>query len=87
MRTHRLLLAALASALSAPQLGSACTSILVAKGATADGSTFITYAADSHELYGDLPLRPAASYPPGAEREVLEWDTGKRLGRIPQVAI
>ena len=87
MRAHRrLLIAALAGALALPRPAAACTSILVAKGASADGSTFITYAADSHELYGDLPLRPAASHPPGAEREVLEWDTGKRLGRIPQVA-
>lgn len=76
--------AALACALAAPGLAAACTSILVAKGAGADGSTFITYSADSHSLYGDLPLRPAATFAPGAEREVIEWDTGKPLGRIPQ---
>jgi dipeptidase len=77
---------AASAALAFPAAAAACTSILVAKGATQDGSTFITYAADSHELYGELYLTPAASHPPGAERDVIEWDTGKKLGRIPQPA-
>ncbi|NTW23269.1 MAG: dipeptidase, partial [Lentimicrobium sp.] len=37
----------------------ACTNFLVTKGATTDGSTMITYAADSHVLYGELYYRPA----------------------------
>jgi dipeptidase len=61
-----------------------CTNILVTKGATADGSTFISYAADSHELYGELYFTPRAAHPPGAMRDIVEWDTGKFLGRIPQ---
>ncbi|MFY3743348.1 dipeptidase [Anaeromyxobacter sp. Red801] len=80
-------LAAAALVLSLPGAADACTSILVSKGASADGSTFITYAADSHDLYGDLPLRPAAQHAPGAQREIIEWDTGKFLGRIPQPAV
>ncbi len=32
----------------------ACTSLIATKGATADGSNLITYAADSHTLYGEL---------------------------------
>jgi dipeptidase len=75
---------ALAAALAAPAPAAACTSILVAKGATQDGSTFVTYSADSHELYGELYLTPAASHAPDAHRDVIEWDTGKRLGSIPQ---
>ena len=31
----------------------ACTSLLVGKNASTDGSTMISYAADSHVLYGD----------------------------------
>ncbi|MBK9090519.1 MAG: C69 family dipeptidase [Holophagales bacterium] len=62
----------------------ACTNILVTKGASADGSTMITYAADSHELYGELTFTPAAVHGFGAMREIVEWDTGKTLGRIPQ---
>ncbi len=63
----------------------ACTNFLVTKGASADGSTMITYAADSHTLYGELYHTPAADHAPGALRDIIEWDTGKFLGRIPQV--
>ncbi|MBN2202448.1 C69 family dipeptidase [bacterium] len=61
-----------------------CTNILVTKGASADGSTMITYAADSHTLYGECVLIPAAEYAPGIWVDVHEWDTGKYLGRIRQ---
>lgn len=63
-----------------------CTNFLVTKGASIDGSTMITYAADSHTLYGELYYQPAMDYPAGAMRDIYEWDTGKFLGRIPQVA-
>ncbi|MEL7588928.1 MAG: C69 family dipeptidase [Prolixibacteraceae bacterium] len=62
-----------------------CTNFLITKGASADGSTMITYAADSHTLYGELYYQPAADHPAGAMRDIVEWDTGKPLGRIPQV--
>lgn len=64
----------------------ACTNILVTRGASADGSTFISYAADSHDLYGELYYWPGKTYPAGTMLDVREWDTGKFLGRIPQVA-
>ena len=64
----------------------ACTNFIVTKGASKDGSCFVTYAADSHQLYGELYYRPAADYPAGTMMDVIEWDTGKKLGRIPQVA-
>ena len=64
----------------------ACTNFLISKGATIDGSTMITYAADSHTLYGELYYQPAQDYPAGALRDIYEWDTGKFLGRIPQPA-
>ena len=62
----------------------ACTNFVAGKNATADGSTMVTYAADSHTLYGFLQHLPAADYPEGAMREVREWDTGKPLGQIPE---
>lgn len=65
--------------------GYGCTNFLITKGASTDGSTMITYAADSHVLYGELYFRPAADYPEGAIFEVYEWDTGKFLGKIKQV--
>lgn len=64
----------------------ACTSLIAAKGATDDGSTMITYAADSHTLYGELYHQPAADHEPGAMRAVYDWDTGVYRGEIPEVA-
>ena len=63
----------------------ACTNFLVTKGASKDGSTFVTYAADSHTLYGELYYRPAATYPVGTMVDIYDWDSGKKLGSIPQV--
>jgi dipeptidase len=64
---------------------SACTNFLFTKGATVDGSVMITYSADSHTLYGELYYKPAKDYPAGTMMDVIEWDTGKKLGTIPQV--
>jgi dipeptidase len=63
-----------------------CTNFLVTPGASVNGSSMITYAADSHVLYGELYYRPAANYPAGAMLEVYEWDTNRFLGRIPQLS-
>lgn len=73
-----------AHAVVSPRIGHACTSILVSKGASADGSTFVTYAADSHVLYGNLPYRPATQNGPDAMVDIMDWDSGKFLGRIKQ---
>ena len=64
---------------------SACTNFLVTKGASVDGSTMISYAADSHVLYGELYHYPAADYPEGAMRDLYDWDSGRYLGQIPEV--
>lgn len=66
--------------------GMACTNFLVGKEASVDGSTMVSYAADSYALYGFLHHSPAAYYAEGAVREVKDWDTGKPLCSIPQVA-
>jgi dipeptidase len=71
--------------LGAAPPGEACTNFLITKSASADGSTMITYSADSHELYGELYYLPARDFAPGTLRDVYEWDTGKFLGRIPEV--
>jgi dipeptidase len=63
----------------------ACTNFLVSRGASVDGSVMISYAADSHVLYGELYHRPAADWPKGSMVDINEWDTGKYLGKIPQV--
>ena len=63
----------------------ACTSLIVGKKASADGSVMITDAADSHTLYGELYHQPAADHQPGTMRKIVEWDTGRPLGEIPEV--
>ena len=64
----------------------ACTNVLVTKGASTDGSNMISYAADSHQLYGELYYKPAGVWNTGDMRDIHDWDSGKFLGRIPQVS-
>ncbi len=68
------------------QVSNGCTNFLITKGASVDGSVMITYAADSHTLYGELYHQPAQDHPEGAMRKIYEWDTGTYLGEIPQPA-
>ena len=64
----------------------ACTNVLVTKGASTDGSNMVSYAADSHQLYGELYFAPAGVWKAGEMRKINEWDTGRYLGMIPQVS-
>ena len=64
----------------------ACTNLLITKGASADGSCMVTYAADSHTRYGCLAFYPAALYPTGTMMDVREWGTNRYLGKIPQAS-
>ena len=72
-------------ALALPLTALACTNFLVGKSASADGSTMISYAADSYGMFGFLHFSPAQDWPEGAMREVKDWDTGRPQGQIPQV--
>ncbi len=69
-----------------PVFSFACTNFLITKGASQDGSTMITFSADSHTFYGDLTFTPARDHLPGTMRDIYEWDGGKYLGQIPEVA-
>jgi dipeptidase len=62
-----------------------CTNYLVTKGASTDGSTMVSYAADSHIRYGELYWRPAADWPEGTMVTLYDRGTAKPLGEIPQV--
>jgi dipeptidase len=64
----------------------ACTNFLVTKGASVNGSSMITYSADSHQLYGELYYWPASDNPVGSMMDVFEWDTHRFMGKIRQVA-
>lgn len=65
----------------------ACTNFLVGKKASKDGSVFISYSADSYGMSGFLAHFPAAVHPEGAMRDVYDWDTGIRLGQIPEARV
>jgi dipeptidase len=64
----------------------ACTNFIITKGASTDGSIMVTYAADSHQLYGALYKHNALRNGKGM-LDVTEWDSGKYLGQIPQVPV
>ena len=86
----RRLTTAIIAAIAALALSSidskACSNVLVTKGASTDGSNMISYAADSHQLYGELYFKKAGTWKPGDMRRIDEWDTGKHLGYIPEIA-
>jgi dipeptidase len=62
----------------------ACTNFIITKGATIDGSTMITYSADSHTLYGELFYSPAKIFETDDSLEIFDSDTEKYHGRIKQ---
>ena len=81
----KLILTALAFAVTGAWSAFACTNFIVTKGASTDGSIMVSYAADSHQLYGCLYKHTPVSKP-AALLSVYEWDTGKYLGQIPEVS-
>ena len=62
----------------------ACTNFIVGKKASADGSVFISYSADSYGMSGFVAHFPAAVHPEGTMREIYNWDSGDYLGCIPE---
>lgn len=83
MRKYLLLLLALT--LMSGIRAFACTNVIVTPGASADGSSMVSYAADSHQLYGELYFHPARRYKAGSKLDIVEWDTQRPLGQIDQV--
>ncbi len=63
----------------------ACTNFIITRGASTDGSNMVTYAADSHQLYGALYQYVPGKYTPWMD--VTEWDTGRYIGKIGQVPV
>ena len=81
---RKLLYSLLGIALLMPVRTEACSNVIVTRGASTDGSCMVSYAADSHLLYGELYFHPRARYSEGTMLPVVEWDTYKPLGQIPQ---
>ncbi len=74
----------LVSLIAAFNLAQACTNFLITKGASIDGSNFISYCADSHIRYGELYFTPAADWPAGSMRVCYDRGTNAPRGSVPQ---
>ena len=74
----------IATLLVAATYAVACTNFIVGKKASADGSVFCTYNADSYGSFMPLYHFPAGKHAPGEMRQIYEWDTNKYLGQIPE---
>ena len=61
-----------------------CTNYLITKGASVDGSTMISYAADSHVRYGELYFRQGKIWSDGTMLKLYDRGSKKYLGEIPQ---
>jgi dipeptidase len=64
-----------------------CTSYLITRAASVDGSTMISYAADSHIRYGELYFRQGGNHAPGTLVDVRDRSTNRLITRIPQAPV
>ncbi len=63
---------------------SACTNFIVGKGASVDGSVMCTYNADDYGMFIGLAHYAAGTHPKGTMRKIIDWDTKKYHGEIPE---
>lgn len=82
-RSYVGMFAILVSLIAPSRLVDACTSILVSRGASADGSVMITYSADA-PFMPRLLHSPGGVHARGTTVEVRGWEDGQVRGRIPQ---
>ena len=65
----------------------ACTNFISTKGATTDGSVFVTYTADDYGLFTNLCHYPAGTHAKGDRREIIDYDTHESHGFIPEAPV
>jgi dipeptidase len=80
---HASLVAALTTALAAT--AQACTSIIVTRSASRDGSIMVTYSADAPFMPRLLRV-PGGAHAPGSMVDVRGWEDDEDRGQVPQVA-
>ena len=64
-------------AVAMANIGWACTNFMVTRGASVDGSTMITYSADSHTRYGQLRYHPATDHEEGEMLRIFDYGSLK----------
>ncbi len=67
------------------RISSACTNILVTKGASADGSVMISYNADAGGFMEPLYFSPRTTWKDGDSVDIYDWDSHVYLGKIKQI--
>jgi len=63
-----------------------CTNILVSPGASSTGAALVGDNDDSSRRHGLVTHFPRGSHPPGAQRDIYDFETGTYSGSIPQPA-
>ena len=64
----------------------ACSNFIVGKKASVDGSVMCSYSADDYGMFQNLCHYPAAKHAKGEMRKILDWDSNKYYGEIPEAA-
>ena len=85
MKTVEYIIVSAALLLAGALRADACSNVIVSPGASIDGSSMVSYAADSHWLFGELYFRPGGKWKVGSWLDITEWDTARPTGRIAQV--
>lgn len=75
-----------ALAMSATQ-GEACTNFIVGKKASVDGSVICSYNADDYGMFIGLAHYAAGTHKKGETRDIVDWDTHKYIGKIPEAPV
>lgn len=81
------LIVCLAVAIGAAAYSAACTSIIVGKDASVDGSVMCTYSCDSYGTFHPLYHFPAAKHQKGAMRKIYDRDSREYHGEIPEAPV
>ena len=64
----------------------ACTNFIATRGATTDGSVYVTYSADDYGMFSSLCHYAAGKHAKGTKREIIDYDSGERHGFIDEAA-
>ena len=83
--TRRIIALMAATAVTAAAM--ACTSLMVGKKASADGSVMCTYNADSFGTFRNLTYLPAGTHAPGEMRRIIDRDSKEYHGEIPEAPV
>lgn len=65
----------------------ACTNFIVGKKASVDGSVICSYNADDYGMFIGLDHYPAGTHKKGEMRKIVDWDTHRYLGEIPEAPV